>query len=151
MRKMEEICSHLTHYHFYTLLLLIVSHVGNSKVSAARKYVLSTGNSSRGRKKATAMNERSLPHSSAHGTVSLLHMNLHGTSFQRQEHVFHRSQAWEKLQLALCLLLLTVLRLYHLPPPLPPPVGNSSCLFTRCQTLYASIVLYYSTVLFKVL
>ena len=34
--------------------------------------------------------------------------------------------------------LLTVLQLYHLPLPLPPPVSNSSCLFTRCQPRYAS-------------
>ena len=43
-----------------------------------------------------------------------------------------------KLQLALRLLLLTILQLCHLPPPLPPPVSNSSCLFTQCQPLYAS-------------
>ena len=47
-------------------------------------------------------------------------------------------QAWVKLQLALRPLLLTILQLYHLPPPLPPPVSNSSCLFTRCQPLDAS-------------
>ena len=32
-------------------------------------------------------------------------------------------------QLALQLLLLMILQLYHLPPLLPPPVSNSSCLF----------------------
>ncbi|KAJ8776637.1 hypothetical protein J1605_015226 [Eschrichtius robustus] len=40
-----------------------------------------------------------------------------------------------------------ILQLYHLPPPLPPPVSNSSCLFTRCQPLYAScctVLLYFS-------
>ena len=47
------------------------------------------------------------------------------------------------LQLALRLLLLTIRQLHHLPPPLPPPVGNSSCLFSPCQPLYAS----YCTVL----
>ncbi|XP_060005064.1 uncharacterized protein LOC132520324 [Lagenorhynchus albirostris] len=48
---------------------------------------------------------------------------------------------------ALRLLLLTTLQLYHLPPPLPPPVSNSSCLFTRCQPLDASccsVLLYFS-------
>ena len=38
-------------------------------------------------------------------------------------------------------------RLYHLPPPLPPPVSNSSCLFIWCQPLYPScysILLYFS-------
>ena len=50
------------------------------------------------------------------------------------------------MQLALCLLLLTILQLYHLPPPLPPPVSNSSCLFTGCQPLDAScctVLLYF--------
>ena len=50
----------------------------------------------------------------------------------------HQCQAWVKLQFALRLLLLTILQLYRLPPHLPPPVSNSSCLFTRCQPLYAS-------------
>ena len=48
------------------------------------------------------------------------------------------SQAWVKLQPALHLLLLTILQLYHLPPPLPPPLSNSSCLFAWCQPLYAN-------------
>ena len=64
--------------------------------------------------------------------------------------LFQAQDAWVKLQFALCLLLLTILaELYHLPPPLPPPVSNSSCLFTRCQplVLYAScctVLLYFS-------
>ena len=52
-----------------------------------------------------------------------------------------------KLQLALRLPLLMILQLYHLPPPLPLPVTNSSSLFTRCQPLYAScctVLLYFS-------
>ena len=36
------------------------------------------------------------------------------------------------------LLLLMILQLYHLSPPFPPPVSNSSHLFTWCQPLYAS-------------
>ena len=35
-------------------------------------------------------------------------------------------------------LLLWTLQLHRLPPLLPPPVRDSSCLFTRCQSLYAS-------------
>ena len=80
-------------------------------------------------------------------TVSPLHTNLQVANFQRFEHVFHHHQAWVKLQLALHLLLLRILQLYPLPPPLPPPVSNSSCLFTWCQPLYASCctVLLYSS------
>ena len=80
-------------------------------------------------------------------TVSSLHTNLQAANFQRWEHVFHQCQAWVKLQLALCLLLLMILQLYHLPHPSPPPVSNSSCLFTRCQPLYArccTVLLYFS-------
>ena len=43
--------------------------------------------------------------------------------------------------------ILMVLQLYHLPPLFPPPISNSSCLFTWCQTLYAkccTILLYFS-------
>ena len=40
--------------------------------------------------------------------------------------------------LALHLLLLMVLQFHHLLPSLPPPVSNSSYLFTGCQPLYAS-------------
>ena len=29
----------------------------------------------------------------------------------------------------------------RLPLPLPPPVSNCSCLFTRCQPLYATVLL----------
>ena len=43
--------------------------------------------------------------------------------------------------------LLRIIQFYHPPPPLPPPGSNSSCLFTRCQSLYASyciVQLYFS-------
>ena len=55
--------------------------------------------------------------------------------------------AWVRLQLSLHLLLLKLLPLYHLPPCLPPPVSNSSCLFTWSQFLDAScctVLLYFS-------
>ena len=55
-----------------------------------------------------------------------------------------------KPRLALCLLLLTILRLYHLPPLLPPLVSDTSCLFTLCQPLCASCCPV-TTVPFKVL
>ena len=64
--------------------------------------------------------------------------------FKDAKHAFHQYQAWVKLQLALCLLLLMTLQLYHLPPPLYS-VSNSSGLFTQCQ------LLCYITVHFKVL
>ena len=69
---------------------------------------------------------------------------------------FHHRQAWVKLQLALRLLLLMTLQLYHLPAPLPPPVSNFLP-FTPCQSLYTSCctkLLYFSrycTVRFKMI
>ena len=62
----------------------------------------------------------------------------------KNQNLCHQYQAWVKLQLALHLLLLTILQFYHLPPP---PVSNSSCLFTCCQPLYVScytVLLYFS-------
>ena len=43
-------------------------------------------------------------------------------------------------EIAACppLLLLMKLQPYHLPPPLPSPVSNSSCLFVQCQPLFSS-------------
>ena len=52
------------------------------------------------------------------------------------------------LQLSLHLLL-TILQFYCLPPPLSAPISSNSCLFTRCQPLYASCCSF--VVLFKVL
>ena len=54
-------------------------------------------------------------------------------------------RCWVRLQPGLHLS--TALQLYHLPPLLPPPVSNSSCLITWCQPLYASCctaLLYFS-------
>ena len=48
---------------------------------------------------------------------------------------------------ALHLLLLTALQLCHLPPPLSPPVSDSSHLLARCQALcasYCTMLLYFS-------
>ena len=56
----------------------------------------------------------------------------------RNQNPSHQCQPWVKSQLALCLLLLMILQLHHLPPPLPPPVSNSSHPSTPCQPLYAS-------------
>ena len=79
--------------------------------------------------------------------VSPLHTNLQVAGFQRCGRAFHQHQAWVKFQLALHLLLLTILKLYRRPPPLPPLVSDSSCLFTWSQPLYAScctVLLYFS-------
>ena len=91
-------------------------------------------------------------------------MNLQVENFQRwgcasgpskEPELVLSNQVWVKLQLALHLLLLLILQLYHLPPLLSPPVSNSSCLFTRCQPLYArccTVLLYltrYCTIKFK--
>ena len=97
--------------------------------------------------------------------VSPLHVNFQVVNFQRCLHLVparnqnlcHQRQVWVKLQLALHLLLLTILQIYHLPPLLPPAISNSSCLFTRCQPLDAScctVLLYfprYCTIKLKML
>ena len=56
----------------------------------------------------------------------------------RNQNLCHQCQAWVKLQLALCLLLLMILQFDNLLPPLLPLVSNSSSLLTWCQPLYAS-------------
>ena len=58
-------------------------------------------------------------------------------SSKEQEHVPSMSGMSE---IAACpqLLWLMIFQLYHFPPPLPPPISNSSCLFTRCPPLYSS-------------
>ena len=87
-------------------------------------------------------------------TVNPLQMTLKVVNFQRFEcasgsartqNLCHQHQAWVKQQLALHLLLLATLPLYHLPPPLPPPASNPSCLFTRCQPLCACCFVHYCT------
>ena len=78
-------------------------------------------------------------HSSSRGWVDL--------NPARNQSLCHQCQAWVKLKLALCLLLLMILQFDHLLPPLPPLVSNSSSLFTWCQPLYAScciVLLHFS-------
>ena len=79
------------------------------------------------------------------GIVNLLRTSHQVVNLQRCKHAFYQCQEW--LQLSLHLLRMRILLLYHLALPLPPTVSNSSCLFTRCQLLYASCC----TVLFKIL
>ena len=65
----------------------------------------------------------------------------------RKQSLFHQHQVWVTLQLALHLLLVMILQLYHFSPPLPPPIRISSCLLTQWQLLYAScciVLLYFS-------
>jgi len=65
----------------------------------------------------------------------------------RKQSLFHQHQVWVTLQLALPLLLVMILQLYHFSPPLPPPIRISSCLLTQWQPLYAScciVLLYFS-------
>ena len=79
--------------------------------------------------------------------VSPLHTNLQVSNFERCRHALHHCQVWAKLQLALPLLVLTVLQLSHLPSLLLPPVSDASWLFIQCQPLYAScctLLLYFS-------
>ena len=92
----------------------------------------------------------------ARDTVSPLYMNLQVVNSQGCEHVSLSSKEPEPVsstsgmsEIGACppLLLLTILQLYHFPSPLPPPINNSSCLFTWCQPLYAScnkVLLYFS-------
>ena len=77
-------------------------------------------------------------------------MTLQDVNFQRSEcasglarnqNLCHKRQAWVTLQPVFCILLPTILQLYYLPPLLPPPVSNSSCLFNRCQTMFCTTVL----------
>ena len=70
--------------------------------------------------------------------VSPLHTNLQVSNFERCRRALHHCQVWAKLQLALPLLVLTVLQLSHLPSLLLPPVSDASWLFIQCQPLYAS-------------
>ena len=89
-------------------------------------------------------------------TVSPRHTNLQLVNFQRCGCVSSSikgpepvpsNQVWVTLQLVFCLLLLMIPQLYCLPPPLPSPVSNSSCLFTWCQPLdasYCTVLLYFS-------
>ena len=88
--------------------------------------------------------------------VSTLHMNLQVVNFQRCKCASGSSKEPEPVpsmsgvsEIAACPLspIVMILQLYHLPPPLPLPVSNSSCLFTRCQPPYAScctVLLYFS-------
>ena len=96
-------------------------------------------------------------HAQAHtmagsGTVSPLPTNLQIANFQRCGCTFHQPQVRVKLQLALHLILLTILQLYHLPPPPPPPVSSSSLPVHSvpapvCQLLYCTTILSKVTVL----
>ena len=96
-------------------------------------------------------------HAQAHtmagsGTVSPLPTNLQIANFQRCGCAFHQPQVRVKLQLALHLLLLTILQLYHLPPPSPPPVSSSSLPVHSvpapvCPLLYSTTILSKVTVL----
>ena len=78
-------------------------------------------------------------------TINPLHRNLQVVTFQTCKNGFHY-QLWMKLKLGLYLLLLIILQLCYLPSVLPPPVNNSSCLFTWWQPMYIScytILLYF--------
>ena len=58
---------------------------------------------------------------------------------------FCRRQAWVTSQPALRLRSPATLQLSRLPPPLPPPVGGSSCLPARCQPCVPAVALYHCT------
>ena len=71
--------------------------------------------------------------------VSPLHTKLQVVSFQKCGRAFYQdvNVLSGVNDIAACppaprLLLLTILQLSHLPPLLPPPVSDSSCLLTGC-------------------
>ena len=69
-------------------------------------------------------------------------------TWQRCESAFHQCWVWERLQLALCLLFLTILQLCRLPPPLP---RSSLQLFLPIHLIPAQVcqLLHCTTGLFK--
>jgi len=75
-------------------------------------------------------------------TVGPLHRNPQVSNFQRCTCAFHQCQAWVTPQLALRLLLLTTLQLYHLPPPLPPPSVILICSLDASSCLPAVVPCY---------
>ena len=83
------------------------------------------------------------------GTVNSLHLDLQVANFQRCKRVFHQSQVWVKLQPGLCLLLLDC---SGLPCP-SSSLFSSQQLFLPGHEMPALVcqLLYYTTVLFKVL
>jgi len=77
--------------------------------------------------------------------AGLLHSKLQVVNFQRCKYVSIASIS--EIPACFPFQLLTTFQLYHLPPPLPPPVSNCSWLFARCQPPYASsstVLLYFS-------
>ena len=74
--------------------------------------------------------------------------SLHTVNFWRCEHVSHKRQAWLKLQLALCLLLLTIPQLYPTASP-----SSSQQLFLPAHSMRATVcqLLYCTTALLRLL
>ena len=101
----------------------------------------------------------SLPSSSIHGifraTVlewGAIAFSVAGTVLPRHHCIFsrrdqnlcHQHPVCVKLQLALCLLLLTILQLSHRSPPLPPPVTHLTCSLDASPCMPA-VILYCCT------
>ena len=89
-----------------------------------------------------------------HSMVSPLHTNLQVANFQRCERASGSIKEPEPVpatsgvsEIAACPPSPTADNpsALHLPPPLPPAISKSSCLFIRCQPLY------WTTVLFKII
>ena len=85
----------------------------------------------------TAMTE----HTTVQIHITQVHTHSTHTS-SKDENPCHRHQAWVRFQLTLHLLLLTMLHTYHLPPPLPPSVSNSSRQLLDAGLLIPAVILY---------
>ena len=66
------------------------------------------------------------------------------TESSKQQNLCQQHQMWVK-SVSLWFLLLAILQLYPLPPPLSPPVSNSSCCSLLASPCMLAVVLYYCT------
>ena len=159
MRKLQEICSHLTRYYLCTLVMAPSEPRGQPQ-SQCGKEVRSVYRELPPRRnkrnnyewmltttRFSSWHSESVPHEP--WTIRTMdHTNLQGTNFQRWEHVFHQSQAGEKPQLAPSPITDGLSALPSPTSPLPPsqklfwPVHSMPG--PVCQLLYCTTLLHVS-------